>query len=60
MFNNYSNLPKSESIISALKKIVPNGRDVTLEYAAGDYAKGWAYYFEMLLGMETDASELLK
>jgi threonine dehydrogenase-like Zn-dependent dehydrogenase len=55
----YSNLPKGESITTALKKMVPNGPDVALECAAGEYAKGWAHYFEMLLGMETDTSELL-
>jgi threonine dehydrogenase-like Zn-dependent dehydrogenase len=55
----FSNLPKGESITTALKKMVHGGPDVALECAAGEYAKGWAHYFEMLLGMETDTSELL-
>ncbi|KAE8145953.1 chaperonin 10-like protein [Aspergillus avenaceus] len=55
----FSNLPKGESITSQLKKIVPGGPDVALECAAGEYAKGWAHYFEILLGMETDTSEIL-
>ncbi|KNG88718.1 alcohol dehydrogenase [Aspergillus nomiae NRRL 13137] len=55
----FSNLPRGESITSQLKKIVPGGPDVALECAAGEYAKGWAHYFEMLLGMETDTSEIL-
>ncbi|PLB43142.1 threonine dehydrogenase [Aspergillus steynii IBT 23096] len=55
----FSQLPRGESITSQLKKIVPGGPDVALDCAAGEYAKGWAHYFEMLLGMETDTSELL-
>lgn len=55
----YSKLPKGESITTQLKKMVTNGPDVALECAAGEYAKGWAHYFEMLLGFETDTSELL-
>lgn len=30
-----------------------------IECAAGEYAKGWAHYFELMLGMETDTSELV-
>ncbi|OGM43604.1 alcohol dehydrogenase [Aspergillus bombycis] len=55
----FNNLPRGESILSQLKMIVPGGPDVALEFAAGEYAKGWAHYFEMLLGMETDTSEIL-
>jgi threonine dehydrogenase-like Zn-dependent dehydrogenase len=55
----YTNLPKGESVTSQLKKMVEGGPDVALECAAGEYAKGWAHYFEQLLGMETDTSELL-
>ncbi|KAJ5562505.1 hypothetical protein N7535_003044 [Penicillium sp. DV-2018c] len=55
----FTNLPKGESVTSQLKKMVPGGPDVALECAAGEYAKGWAHYFEQLLGMETDTSELL-
>ncbi|KAF7588537.1 hypothetical protein BBP40_005526 [Aspergillus hancockii] len=55
----FSNLPRGESITSQLKKMVHGGPDVALECAAGEYAKGWAHYFEMLLGMETDTSEIL-
>ncbi|KAJ5936328.1 hypothetical protein N7454_005626 [Penicillium verhagenii] len=56
---NFTNLPKGRSITSQLKEMVHGGPDVALECAAGEYAKGWAHYFEILLGMETDTSELL-
>ncbi|KAJ5145874.1 Alcohol dehydrogenase superfamily zinc-type [Penicillium bovifimosum] len=55
----FTNLPKGESVTSQLQKMVEGGPDVALECAAGEYAKGWAHYFEQLLGMETDTSELL-
>jgi len=56
----YSSLPKGESVTTALKKMAgPDGPDVALECAAGEYAKGWAHYFELLLGFETDTSELI-
>lgn len=55
----FTDLPKGESVTSQLQKMVEGGPDVALECAAGEYAKGWAHYFEQLLGMETDTSELL-
>ncbi|GES63282.1 alcohol dehydrogenase [Aspergillus terreus] len=55
----YSRLSNGESVTSRLKKMVPGGPDVALECAAGEYAKGWIHYFEQLLGMETDTSEIL-
>ncbi|ORY12402.1 chaperonin 10-like protein [Clohesyomyces aquaticus] len=56
----YSKLPKGESVTSVLKKMCDGrGPDVSLECAAGEYAKGWAHYFEMMLGLETDTSELV-
>jgi threonine dehydrogenase-like Zn-dependent dehydrogenase len=55
----FTKLPKAESVTSQLKKMVDGGPDVTLECAAGEYAKGWAHYFELMLGMETDSSEIL-
>lgn len=55
----YTKLPKGESVTSQLKKMVDGGPDVALECAAGEYAKGWAHYFELMLGMETDSSEIL-
>ncbi|EHA28570.1 hypothetical protein CBS63078_8740 [Aspergillus niger] len=55
----FTKLPRGESITSQLKKMVPGGPDVALDCTAGEYAKGWAHYFEMLLGMETDTSEML-
>ncbi|KAJ5620100.1 hypothetical protein N7510_004084 [Penicillium lagena] len=55
----YTNL-KEESVTVTLKKMCDGrGPDVAIECAAGEYAKGWAHYFERLLGMETDTSELL-
>lgn len=55
----YSALPRGTSVTSKLKEMVPRGPDVALECAAGEYAKGWAHYFELLLGAETDTSEIL-
>lgn len=55
----FTDLPKGESVTSQLKKMVHGGPDVALECAAGEYAKGWMHYFEQLLGMETDTSEIL-
>jgi threonine dehydrogenase-like Zn-dependent dehydrogenase len=48
-----------ESVTSALKKMEHGGPDVALECVAGEYAKGWAHYFELMLGAETDTSEIL-
>jgi threonine dehydrogenase-like Zn-dependent dehydrogenase len=56
---NFSELPKGETIVSTLKKMVHGGPDVALECVAGEYAKGWAHYFEMMLGAETDTSEIV-
>lgn len=55
----YTKLPRGESVTSKLKQMVDGGPDVALECAAGEYAKGWAHYFELMLGMETDSSEIL-
>ena len=55
----FTKLPKDESITSRLKKMVHNGPDVALDCTSGEYAKGWAHYFETLLGIETDTSEML-
>lgn len=56
----YSKLEKGQSVTSKLKEMVDGrGPDVALECVAGEYAKGWAHYFEMMLGMETDTSEIL-
>jgi threonine dehydrogenase-like Zn-dependent dehydrogenase len=56
----YSALPRGTSVTSNLKEMV-NGRgpDVALECVAGEYAKGWAHYFELLTGLETDTSEII-
>jgi len=56
---NFTQLSKGDSVTSRLKELAPAGLDVALECAAGEYAKGWAHYFEQMLGMETDTSELL-
>ena len=56
----FSTLGKGVSVTSKLKEMVDNrGPDVSIECAAGEYAKGWAHYFEMMLGLETDTSELV-
>jgi len=55
----YSQLPRGTSVTAKLHEMVPRGPDVALECVAGEYAKGWAHYFELLLGFETDTSEIL-
>ena len=56
----YSTLPRGESVTSKLKDMVDGrGPDVALECIAGEYAKGWAHYFELMLGMEIDTSEIV-
>ncbi|KLJ08267.1 oxidoreductase [Blastomyces silverae] len=57
----YSTLQSGESVTSVLKEMVGDGQgpDVALECAAGEYAKGWAHYIEIMLGAETDTSEIL-
>lgn len=57
---NFTDLPKGENVTSQLKKMCDDrGPDVAIECAAGEYAQGWQHYFESLLGLETDTSELL-
>ncbi|KAI1615870.1 alcohol dehydrogenase [Exophiala viscosa] len=55
----FTNLAKGETVVSTLKKMEHGGPDVALECVAGEYAKGWAHYFEMMLGAETDTSEII-
>lgn len=55
----YSKLPRGTTITSKLKEMVHEGPDVALECVAGEYPKGWAHYFELLLGAETDTSEIV-
>jgi threonine dehydrogenase-like Zn-dependent dehydrogenase len=56
----FTKLEKGESVTSTLKKMCDGrGPDVGLECVAGEYAKGWAHYFELMLGMETDTSEIV-
>lgn len=56
----FSKLPKGETVTSKLKEMCDGrGPDVSIECVAGEYAKGWAHYFEMLLGLETDTSEIV-
>ncbi|KAL9046847.1 MAG: hypothetical protein Q9214_000425 [Letrouitia sp. 1 TL-2023] len=56
---NYTDLPRGTSVTSKLKEMEHGGPDVALECVAGEYAKGWAHYFELMLGMETDTSEIV-
>ncbi|KAG8530112.1 uncharacterized protein KY384_005594 [Bacidia gigantensis] len=56
---NFTSLPKGHSVVSVLKEMEHGGPDVALECVAGEYAKGWAHYFELLLGAETDSSEIV-
>jgi NADPH:quinone reductase-like Zn-dependent oxidoreductase len=46
------------TVTAEIHERVPGGGvDVSIECAAGEYAKGWLHYFEMALGMETDTYE---
>lgn len=56
----FSSLAKGESVTSKLKEMCNNrGPDVSIECAAGEYAKSWAHKAEIMLGLETDTSELI-
>ncbi|KAH8658166.1 chaperonin 10-like protein [Xylariales sp. PMI_506] len=49
-----------ETVVSKLKDLTDGrGPDVALECAAGEYAKSWTHKLEMLVGAETDTSEIL-
>lgn len=49
-----------ETVVSRLKELCSGrGPDVALECAAGEYAKGWAHWLEMAVGVETDTSEII-
>lgn len=49
-----------QTVVSRLRELCGGrGPDVALECAAGEYAKGWLHWLEMLAGAETDTSEIL-
>ena len=53
-------ITSGETVVSRLKELCGGrGPDVALECAAGEYAKGWMHWLEMLVGAETDTSEIL-
>jgi threonine dehydrogenase-like Zn-dependent dehydrogenase len=56
---NFTDLPKGENITSQLKKMEHGGPDVALECVAGEYPKGWAAYFELMTGAQTDTCEII-
>ncbi|KAF2758748.1 GroES-like protein [Pseudovirgaria hyperparasitica] len=56
----FKNLPKGTSVVRRLKEMCDGrGPDVALECVAGEYTKGWAHWFEMQMGLETDTSEIV-
>jgi threonine dehydrogenase-like Zn-dependent dehydrogenase len=55
----FTTLPRGTSVTSKLMEMVVRGPDIALECVAGEYPKGWAHYFELMLGMETDSSEIV-
>ena len=55
----YTALARGTSVTSKLREMVPDGPDVCIECVAGEYAKGWAHHFELMLGMETDTSKIV-
>ncbi|KAI1428699.1 GroES-like protein [Xylaria sp. FL1777] len=49
-----------ETVVSKLKELCGGrGPDVAIECVAGEYAKGWMHWLEMMLGAETDTSEII-
>lgn len=53
-------ITSKETVVSRLKALCGGrGPDVALECAAGEYAKGWAHWLEMTVGLETDTSEIV-
>ncbi|KAI0410981.1 GroES-like protein [Xylaria grammica] len=49
-----------ETVVSKLKALCGGrGPDVAIECVAGEYAKGWMHWLEMMLGAETDTSEII-
>lgn len=56
---NFSELPSGTTVPGRIREITHDGVDVALECVAGEYAKGWSHYFELMLGAETDSSEII-
>ncbi|KAI1331645.1 GroES-like protein [Xylariaceae sp. FL0255] len=49
-----------ETVVSKLKELCGGrGPDAAIECAAGEYAKGWLHWVEMMVGAETDTSEIV-
>ncbi|KAI0872173.1 GroES-like protein [Hypoxylon argillaceum] len=49
-----------ETVVSKLKELCGGrGPDAAIECVAGEYAKGWVHWLEMMLGAETDTSEIV-
>ncbi|KAJ4318175.1 hypothetical protein N0V94_004541 [Neodidymelliopsis sp. IMI 364377] len=56
----FGKLKKGESVTKELMKMCSDrGPDVSIECAAGEYAKTWSHCFEILMGLETDTSEIV-
>jgi threonine dehydrogenase-like Zn-dependent dehydrogenase len=57
---NFEELPKGETVVSRLKKMVDDrGPDVAIDCVAGEYPKGWTHKVELAAGLETDTSEIV-
>ncbi|KAI3322614.1 GroES-like protein [Xylariaceae sp. AK1471] len=49
-----------ETVVSKLKELCGGrGPDAAIECAAGEYAKGWLHWLEIMGGVETDTSEIV-
>jgi threonine dehydrogenase-like Zn-dependent dehydrogenase len=57
----FSKIKKGSSVTERLKLMTEGNRgpDVAIDCTAGEYAKSWTHYFEMLLGLETDTSDMV-
>jgi threonine dehydrogenase-like Zn-dependent dehydrogenase len=57
---NFGSLKKGESVTQKLKEMCnQRGPDVSIDCAAGEYAKSWVNHFQLLVGLETDTSEIV-
>jgi threonine dehydrogenase-like Zn-dependent dehydrogenase len=56
---NYTELPKGVSVTAKIHEMVKGGVDKSIEAAGGEYAKGWAHWFELKMGAENDTAEIV-
>ena len=55
----FSKVGAKEGVSGAIKKMVPDGLDVALECASGEFTKGYLAAIETAVGLQTDTSEII-